>query len=91
MVLIPHLLAGVTLGKSALPSSGPPFLKPVAIAFQYHGAPLYYTDLLSDCNLVFTILFTIECVMKVGCFGPKVRNRERERERRAGNWTTARF
>ena len=41
---------------------------------KYHGAPLYYTDLLSDCNLVFTILFTIECVMKVGCFGPKVRN-----------------
>ena len=40
---------------------------------KYHGAPLYYTDLLSDCNLVFTILFTIECVMKVGCFGPKVR------------------
>ena len=41
---------------------------------KYHGAPLYYTDLLSDCNLVFTILFTIECVMKVGCFGPKVKN-----------------
>ena len=40
---------------------------------KYHGAPLYYTDLLSDCNLVFTILFTIECVMKVGCFGPKVK------------------
>ena len=40
---------------------------------QYHGAPLEYTDVLSDCNLVFTILFTVECVMKLACFGPKVR------------------
>ena len=39
---------------------------------QYHGAPLHYTDLLSDCNLVFTILFTIECVMKLSSFGYKV-------------------
>lgn len=39
---------------------------------QYQGAPLEYTDLLSDCNLVFTILFTVECVMKLSCFGPKV-------------------
>ena len=28
-------------------------------------------DVLSDCNLVFTILFTIECVMKLSSFGPK--------------------
>ena len=41
--------------------------------FQYHGAPLEYTDILSDCNLVFTILFTVECVMKLSCFGPKVK------------------
>lgn len=40
--------------------------------FQYHGAPLDYTDVLSDCNLVFTILFTIECVMKLSSFGYKV-------------------
>lgn len=26
---------------------------------------------MSDCNLVFTILFTIECVMKVSSFGYK--------------------
>ena len=39
--------------------------------FQYHGAPIEYMDVLSDCNLVFTILFTIECVMKLSSFGPK--------------------
>ena len=41
-------------------------------SFQYHGAPLEFTDVLSDCNLVFTILFTIECVMKLFSFGYKV-------------------
>ena len=29
-------------------------------------------DHLADCNLVFTILFTIECAMKLTSFGPKV-------------------
>ena len=32
--------------------------------------------MLADCNLVFTILFTIECVMKLGSFGYKVGNSE---------------
>ena len=39
---------------------------------QFHGAPLWYMDHLADCNLVFTILFTIECAMKLTSFGPKV-------------------
>ena len=42
---------------------------------QYHGAPLHYTDLLSECNLVFTILFTIECAMKLSSFGYQVNTR----------------
>ena len=40
---------------------------------QFHGAPLEYMDVLADCNLVFTILFTIECAMKLTSFGPKVK------------------
>ena len=44
----------------------------VLFVFQYQAAPLDYTDVLSDCNLVFTILFTVECVMKLSCFGGKV-------------------
>ena len=41
---------------------------------QYHGAPLHYTDLLSECNLVFTILFTVECFMKLSSFGYQVKS-----------------
>jgi hypothetical protein len=29
-------------------------------------------DVLSDLNLIFTAMFTIECVLKMGSFGPKV-------------------
>lgn len=51
-------------------------LKYTSLIFaQYHGAPLEYMDVLADCNLVFTILFTIECVMKLTSFGPKVNTR----------------
>ena len=49
--------------------------------FQYQGAPLEYTDILSDCNLVFTILFTIECVMKLSSFGPKVSRQTKARQK----------
>eukprot|EP00094_Tigriopus_californicus_P013635 TCALIF_13192-PA protein Name:"Similar to CAC Voltage-dependent calcium channel type A subunit alpha-1 (Apis mellifera)" AED:0.16 eAED:0.16 QI:0/0.61/0.47/0.84/0.77/0.89/19/0/1097 len=43
----------------------------ILLMLKYQGAPLQYTDLLSDFNLVFTILFTVECVMKLACFGTK--------------------
>lgn len=41
--------------------------------FQFHGAPMYFTDILSYFNLFFTMLFTIECVFKLVSFGPRVR------------------
>ncbi|CAB4055192.1 CACNA1B [Lepeophtheirus salmonis] len=47
-------------------------LNTVLLMMKYHGAPLHYTDILSDCNLVFTTLFTVECVMKLSSFGYKV-------------------
>ncbi|XP_040575808.1 voltage-dependent calcium channel type A subunit alpha-1 isoform X2 [Lepeophtheirus salmonis] len=46
-------------------------LNTVLLMMKYHGAPLHYTDILSDCNLVFTTLFTVECVMKLSSFGYK--------------------
>ena len=49
---------------------------PSLIFAQYQGAPLEYTDVLADCNLVFTILFTIECAMKLTSFGPKVNDND---------------
>ena len=39
---------------------------------QFHGAPEYFTDILSIFNLVFTLLFTVECAFKLLSFGPKV-------------------
>jgi hypothetical protein len=48
-------------------------LKKNFFSFQFHGAPLYFTDILSYFNLVFTLLFTIECIFKLVSFGPRVR------------------
>ena len=42
------------------------------IFFQFQGAPLEFMDVLSDLNLIFTTMFTVECVLKLSSFGPKV-------------------
>ena len=39
---------------------------------KFQGAPLTYMDVLSHFNLFFTLLFTIEAVLKLTSFGPKV-------------------
>lgn len=39
---------------------------------KFEGAPLYFMDILIYFNLIFTLLFTIECVLKLSSFGPKV-------------------
>ena len=39
---------------------------------KFQGAPLFYVDILSHFNLLFTLLFTIEAVLKLTSFGPKV-------------------
>ncbi len=51
-------------------------LNTVLLMAKVHGAALWVQDYMADCNLVFTILFTIECVMKLSCFGFKVSTRE---------------
>ena len=43
--------------------------------FQFQGAPLEFMDILSDLNLIFTTMFTVECVLKLSSFGPKVNQR----------------
>ena len=40
--------------------------------FQFHGAPLFFEDILGDFNMVFTLLFTVECIFKLISFGPRV-------------------
>ncbi len=47
-------------------------LNTILLMAKVHGAALWVQDYMSECNLVFTILFTIECVMKLSCFGFKV-------------------
>ena len=43
------------------------------LVFQFDGAPMYFMDILIQFNYVFTLLFTIECVLKLSSFGLKVR------------------
>ena len=45
--------------------------------FQFQGAPLEFSDVLADLNLIFTAMFTVECVLKISSFGPKVRNQKK--------------
>jgi len=43
----------------------------ILLMLKFHGAPEYFTDILSIFNLVFTLLFTIECAFKLLSFGPR--------------------
>merc|ERR1719192_1768229 len=46
-------------------------LNTLLLMLKFQGAPLFYVDVLSHFNLLFTLLFTIECVLKLSSFGPK--------------------
>ena len=48
-------------------------LNTLLLMLKFQGAPLFYVDVLSHFNLLFTLLFTIEAVLKLTSFGPKVR------------------
>ncbi|XP_059385642.1 voltage-dependent P/Q-type calcium channel subunit alpha-1A-like isoform X3 [Carassius carassius] len=47
-------------------------LNTIVLMMKYHGAPLTYDAVLKNLNIVFTILFFMECVLKIIAFG--VRN-----------------
>ncbi|XP_056303118.1 voltage-dependent N-type calcium channel subunit alpha-1B [Danio aesculapii] len=42
----------------------------VVLMMKFHGAPKPYEDMLKWLNIIFTALFTLECVLKVIAFGP---------------------
>jgi len=46
-------------------------LNTLLLMLKFQGAPLFFVDILSHFNLLFTLLFTIECVLKLSSFGPK--------------------
>ena len=48
-------------------------LNTFSLMLKYHDAPLFYVDILSYLNLLFTTLFTIEAILKVFGYGPKVK------------------
>lgn len=41
---------------------------------QYYNAPYAYEAMLKYLNIVFTALFSMECVLKIIAFGPLVRS-----------------
>ena len=47
-------------------------LNTFSLMLKYHDAPLFYVDILSYLNLLFTTLFTIEAILKIFGYGPKV-------------------
>ncbi|KAL1253195.1 hypothetical protein QQF64_017888, partial [Cirrhinus molitorella] len=42
----------------------------VVLMMKFHGAPKPYEDMLKWLNIIFTALFTLECLLKVIAFGP---------------------
>uniref|UniRef100_A0A3Q3J762 Voltage-dependent N-type calcium channel subunit alpha n=1 Tax=Monopterus albus TaxID=43700 RepID=A0A3Q3J762_MONAL len=45
-------------------------LNTVVLMMKFHGAPDFYEAMLKNLNIVFTILFSLECILKIIAFGP---------------------
>ncbi|XP_052381584.1 voltage-dependent N-type calcium channel subunit alpha-1B-like isoform X1 [Oncorhynchus keta] len=45
-------------------------LNTVVLMMKFHGAPEMYEAMLKHLNIVFTALFTLECILKIIAFGP---------------------
>ncbi|XP_067106473.1 voltage-dependent N-type calcium channel subunit alpha-1B [Osmerus mordax] len=45
-------------------------LNTVVLMMKFHGAPDLYESMLKYLNIVFTSLFTLECILKIIAFGP---------------------
>uniref|UniRef100_A0A8C7KRX4 Voltage-dependent N-type calcium channel subunit alpha n=1 Tax=Oncorhynchus kisutch TaxID=8019 RepID=A0A8C7KRX4_ONCKI len=45
-------------------------LNTVVLMMKFHGAPELYEAMLKHLNIVFTALFTLECILKIIAFGP---------------------
>ncbi|KAM3868483.1 calcium channel, voltage-dependent, N type, alpha 1B subunit, a [Diretmus argenteus] len=42
----------------------------VVLMMKFHGAPDFYEAMLKNLNIVFTALFSLECILKIIAFGP---------------------
>nr|XP_046203639.1 voltage-dependent N-type calcium channel subunit alpha-1B-like [Oncorhynchus gorbuscha] len=45
-------------------------LNTVVLMMKFHGAPDFYEAMLKHFNMVFTALFSLECILKIIAFGP---------------------
>uniref|UniRef100_A0A3Q3E634 Voltage-dependent N-type calcium channel subunit alpha n=1 Tax=Labrus bergylta TaxID=56723 RepID=A0A3Q3E634_9LABR len=45
-------------------------LNTVVLMMKFHGAPDFYETMLKNLNIVFTTLFSLECILKIIAFGP---------------------
>ncbi|XP_054867189.1 calcium channel, voltage-dependent, N type, alpha 1B subunit, a isoform X5 [Amphiprion ocellaris] len=45
-------------------------LNTVVLMMKFHGAPDFYEAMLKNLNIVFTTLFSLECILKIIAFGP---------------------
>ncbi|KAM6965215.1 calcium channel, voltage-dependent, N type, alpha 1B subunit, a [Aplochiton taeniatus] len=45
-------------------------LNTVVLMMKFHGAPDFYEAMLKNLNIVFTALFSLECILKIIAFGP---------------------
>uniref|UniRef100_A0A3P9H3E9 Voltage-dependent N-type calcium channel subunit alpha n=1 Tax=Oryzias latipes TaxID=8090 RepID=A0A3P9H3E9_ORYLA len=45
-------------------------LNTVVLMMRFHGAPDFYEVMLKNLNIVFTTLFSLECILKIIAFGP---------------------
>lgn len=52
----------------------PKYTHTCSSALQFHGAPDFYEAMLKNLNIVFTTLFSLECILKIIAFGPLVSN-----------------
>ena len=50
-------------------------LNTVTMAMKFHEQPESYTAFLDVVNVVFSLLFSVECFLKLTAFGPKVSGR----------------
>uniref|UniRef100_A0AAQ4RDZ7 Calcium channel, voltage-dependent, N type, alpha 1B subunit, a n=1 Tax=Gasterosteus aculeatus aculeatus TaxID=481459 RepID=A0AAQ4RDZ7_GASAC len=45
-------------------------LNTIVLMMKFHGAPDFYEAMLKNLNIVFTTLFSLECILKIIAFGP---------------------
>ncbi|XP_062418306.1 LOW QUALITY PROTEIN: calcium channel, voltage-dependent, N type, alpha 1B subunit, a [Pungitius pungitius] len=45
-------------------------LNTIVLMMKFHGAPDFYEAMLRNLNIVFTTLFSLECILKIIAFGP---------------------